>query len=132
MPPKRQHDEDKANVPAPKKQKIYPRYGEYPLNHYFREEISEKTSSPRYKVAKYRKQVSLKNLEDAPHTPDLLLGEVIRYLIESVRADKYREFGYIPEKFSVVFRSSVLLSPIPIEYRRFDQNTPEVNQTQTH
>ena len=129
MPPKRQHGEDKANVPAPKKKKIYPRYGEYLLNHYFTKEISEKTSAPRYKVAQYRKQISLKNLKDAPQTPDLLLGEIIRYLIDNVRSDKHREFGYIPAKFSVVFRSSALQSPISIGYRGFDQNTPEVNQT---
>ena len=60
----------KANVPAQKKT-IYPWYGEYLLNHYFTKDISEKTDDPRYKVAQYRKQISLKNLEDAPHTPDL-------------------------------------------------------------
>ena len=76
MPPKRQHSADKG-VPAPKKQKIYPLYGDYLLNHYSTEEISEKTSAKRYKVSQYRKQISIKNLEDAPNTPDLLLGEVM-------------------------------------------------------
>ena len=93
---------------------VFPEYGSHTLDHYFNEEFSEKITAKIFKVAVYRKQVLLRNIEDAPKTPDELLQKVIEFLIEDVRLDKQKQFGQKPESFSVIFRSSVLEKPIQV------------------
>ena len=93
---------------------VFPEYGSHTLDHYFNEEFAEKITAKIFKVAVYRKQVLLRNIEDAPKTPDKLLQKVIEFLIEDVRLDKQKQFGQKPESFSVIFRSSVLEKPIQV------------------
>ena len=52
---------------------VFPEYGSHTLDHYFNEEFAEKIIAKIFKVAVYRKQVLLRNIEDAPNTPDELL-----------------------------------------------------------
>lgn len=91
-----------------------PKYGDYSINHFYDEELREKITSRRFKVAVYRKQLLLKNIEDAPKTPDELLHRLIEHLIDEARNDKQKQFGNKPEKFSFVFRSSILDKPIQV------------------
>ena len=90
------------------------KYGDHQIDHFYNEEIREKITSRRFKVAVYRKQLILKNIEDAPSTPDKLLHRLIEYLIDEVRTDKQKQFGAKPEKFSFVFRSPILDKPIHV------------------
>ena len=97
------------------RESVFPEYGSHNLDHYFNEEFAEKITSRRFKIAVYRKQIQLHNIEDAPRTPDELLQKVIEFLIEDVRLDKQKQFGQKPESFSVIFRSSVLEKPIQVK-----------------
>lgn len=98
----------------------YPKYGEHSLDHYFVEEINEKVDGKRFRVAVYRKGIKLKNIEDAPSTPDDLLQTVIDYLINKIRNERIVN-GKKPERFSVVFRSIVLQKPIQVNGMIFQQ-----------
>lgn len=91
-----------------------PEYGGYQIDHFYNEEIREKITSRRFKIAVYRKQLVLKHIEDAPKTPDELLHRLIEHVIEEVRNDKQRQFGKKPEKFSFIFRSPILDKPIQV------------------
>lgn len=91
----------------------YPKYGEHSLDFYFTEEISEKVASKRFRVAEYRKGVRLENVDKAPSTPDELLKRVIQHLIDETRNERIVD-GKKPARFSVVFRSVVLQTPIQV------------------
>ena len=102
-----------VDLEEPSSQK-FPRYGSHSLDHYFTEELSEKITSKRFRIAVYRKQIRLRNIEDAPSTPDELLKKLIEYLIEEARTDKHKQFGGKPDSFSFVFRSPILTKPIHV------------------
>ena len=109
------NEDDETEIEALKQKSVFPDYGSHNLDHYFNEEFAEKITSRRFKIAVYRKQIQLHNIEDAPTTPDELLQKVIEFLIEDVRLDKQKQFGQKPESFSVIFRSSVLEKPIQVK-----------------
>ena len=89
-------------------------YGKYNLNHYFFQEIDEKISSNRFRIALYRKGLRLRNIEDAPGTPDQLLEKLIEYMIADARSNKFKETKSLAEKFSMIIRSSLLEKPIQV------------------
>ena len=95
----------------------YPVYGDYTLDHYFKEDLFEKITSKKFKMAEYRKRILLQNVQDAPETPDLLLEQIIRNLIDEARHDKHKQFGHIPDKYSMMFRSELLESPIQVLFQ---------------
>ena len=95
--------------------KEFPQYGNYNLDYYFTEEINEKVTSKRFRVAVYRKGIRLENIDKAPSTPDELLKTVIEHMINDARNDRSID-GKKPEKFSVIFRSTILQTSIQVKY----------------
>lgn len=96
--------------------KEFPQYGDHDLDYYFTEEINEKVTSKKFRVAVYRKGVRLENIDKAPSTPDELLKTVIEHMINDARNDRSID-GKKPEKFSVIFRSSILQTSIQVNER---------------
>lgn len=95
-----------------------PKYGSHDLDHFYTEELSEKITSRRFRIGVYRKQLRLRNIEDAPNTPDALLERLISHLIDEFRTDKHKQFGQKPESFSFVFRSTLLHPAIHVFFKR--------------
>lgn len=89
----------------------YPKYGKHYLDYYFIEEFCERITTKRFKIAQYHKGIRLQNIHKAPSTPDDLLQTVIEHLIEEARDEKVID-GKKADRFSLVFRSSVLERPI--------------------
>ena len=92
----------------------FPKYGDHTLDYFFTEEINENVaSSRRFRVAVHRMGVRLQNLDKAPSTPDNLLETVIEFLINETRNQRTIN-GKRPDRFSVIFRSAVLQTPIQV------------------
>jgi hypothetical protein len=91
----------------------FPKYGKHRLDYYFTEEHSEQVDSKRFRVALFRYGIQLKNVEKAPSTPDDLLQAIIEYLIERAKQKKNID-GKRADRFSLVFRSSILEKPIQV------------------
>ncbi|CAK5083778.1 unnamed protein product [Meloidogyne enterolobii] len=90
--------------------------GEFPINHFYSEEVSENIKSAKFKIGVFR------NVDDAPEGSDKLLGDLVDHFL--AKADNTS--GAKSEKCSIIIRSSVLEKPIQIPYRGLAQNTPQV------
>ncbi|CAK5068051.1 unnamed protein product [Meloidogyne enterolobii] len=97
-------------------------FGEYSINHFYKEDASENLKSSRFKIGVLRTVFTVKNVDDAPDGSDKLLEDLIDHFI--AKADKAA--GEKSEKCSIIIRSSVLEKPIQIPYRGLAQNTPQV------
>nr|CAD2198539.1 unnamed protein product [Meloidogyne enterolobii] len=97
-------------------------FGEYSVNHFYKEDASETINSTRFKIGVFRNVFTVTNIEDAPEGSDQLLEDLIDYFI--AKADK--SSGSKAEKCSIIIRSAVLEKPIQIPYRGLAQNTPQV------
>lgn len=101
----------------------FPKYGDHTLDYFFTEEINENVaSSRRFRVAVHRMGVRLQNLDKAPSTPDNLLETVIEFLINETRNQRTIN-GKRPDRFSVIFRSAVLQTPIQVSKSIFSLQT---------
>nr|CAD2177719.1 unnamed protein product [Meloidogyne enterolobii] len=97
-------------------------FGEYSINHFYKEDASENLKSSRFKIGVLRTVFTVKNVDDAPDGSDKLLEDLVDHFI--AKADKAA--GEKSEKCSIIIRSSVLEKPIQIPYRGLAQNTPQV------
>nr|CAD2176394.1 unnamed protein product [Meloidogyne enterolobii] len=96
--------------------------GEFPIKHFYSEEVSENIKSTKFKIGVFRTVFTVKNVNDAPEGSDKLLEDLVDHFL--AKADNAS--GAKSEKCSIIIRSSVLEKPIQIPYRGLAQNTPQV------